>query len=96
MTPNPFTRHIKPLGVHLAVVDTTSLHQAPAGREHRTVTNLQPGFKLLGTDASWTVVVSIEIEAEPLEAYDSKARELSTSYQRVDLGVIAFGVQLVL
>ena len=43
------------------------------------------GYKLLGEDASWSVVVSIEIEAEPLEAYNLTVDDWHTYFVRADL-----------
>ena len=44
--------------------------------------NLVAGYKLLGEDASWSVVVSVEIEAEPLEAYNLTVDDWHTYFVR--------------
>ena len=44
--------------------------------------NLVAGYKLLGEDARWSVVVSVEIEAEPLEAYNLTVDDWHTYFVR--------------
>ena len=44
--------------------------------------NLVAGYKLFGEDASWSVVVSVEIEVEPLEACNLTVDDWHTYFVR--------------
>ena len=47
--------------------------------------NLVAGYKLLGEDASWSVVVSVEIEEVPLQAYNLTVDDWHTYFVKADV-----------